>query len=104
MKRPTDRQLSYLLRLIDGHERKGTLPGLLSEVAPEFSGRPEDFRVWAANRDKVRVSDLITALERALGKMKTLRPEEANAGLEKALSGLVSAYKRKGGRGYYRRD
>ena len=103
MKRPTDRQLAYLLRLIDGYERRGTLASVLPEAAPEFSGPPGDFRVWAANRDKVRVSDLITTLERHLGKVKTLRPEEATGGLEKALSGLVSAYKRKGGRGYYRR-
>jgi hypothetical protein len=104
MKRPTDRQLIYLYRLIEGQEKKGTLAALLPEVAPEFSGPSEDFKAWAANRDKVRVSDLITGLERHLGRGKNLRPEEATGGLEKALSGLVSSYKRKKGRGYYRRD
>jgi hypothetical protein len=101
MKRPTDRQLSYLNRLIAGHEQKGSLKELITEIKPEL--REEDFRAWVACQDKLRISDLITLLESRLGKLKILNPEEAKGGLEGALSGLVSSYKRKGGRGYYRR-
>jgi hypothetical protein len=102
MKRPTDRQLDYINRLITGHERKGSLAKIIAELHPDLQAG-EDFRAWAVRQDRVRVSDLITHLEARLGKMKILSPEAATEGLAGALSGLVSSYKRKGGRGYYRR-